>query len=76
MSRLITLLLGVGIGAAAAHFLDPRAAAAPSEMRDQAASKMHAGVDHATSTAATRRKAKGAVATATPSPTASRTSTT
>jgi osmotically-inducible protein OsmY len=71
MSRLITLLFGVGIGAAAAHFLDPQSGRKRrNEMRDQAASKMHAGVDHATSTAShAAEKAKGAVSSATPSPT-------
>ena len=71
MSRLITLLFGVGIGAAAAHFLDPQSGRKRRhEMRDQAASKMHAGVDQATSTAShAAEKAKGAVSSATPSPT-------
>ena len=53
MSRLITLLFGVGIGAAAAHFLDPQSGRRRrNEMREQAG--------HAAD------KAKGAVATATP----------
>jgi osmotically-inducible protein OsmY len=71
MSRLITLLFGVGIGAAAAHFLDPQSGRRRRhEIRDQAASKMHAGVDQATSTAShAAEKAKGAVSAATPSPT-------
>jgi osmotically-inducible protein OsmY len=71
MSRLITLLFGVGIGAAAAHFLDPQSGRKRRhEMRDQATSKMHAGVDHATSTAShAADKAKGAVSSATPSAT-------
>ena len=71
MSRLITLLFGVGIGAAAAHFLDPQSGRRRRhEMRDQAVSKVHAGVDQATSTAShAAEKAKGAVSSATPSPT-------
>jgi osmotically-inducible protein OsmY len=71
MSRLITLLFGVGIGAAAAHFLDPQSGRRRRhEIRDQAASKMHAGVDQATSTAShATEKAKGVVSSATPSQT-------
>jgi osmotically-inducible protein OsmY len=71
MSRLITLLFGVGIGAAAAHFLDPQSGRRRrNQMRDQAASKVHAGVDQASSTASyAAEKAKGAVSSATPSPT-------
>jgi osmotically-inducible protein OsmY len=64
MSRLITLLFGVGIGAAAAHFLDARRR---NEIREQAVSKVHSGVDQATSAATyAAGKAKGAVSTATP----------
>jgi osmotically-inducible protein OsmY len=56
MSRLITLLSGVAIGAAAAHFLDPQSGRRRRhQMRDQASQAAD--------------KAKGAVATATPSPT-------
>jgi osmotically-inducible protein OsmY len=69
MSRLITLLFGVAIGAALAHFLDPQSGRRRRhEMRDQAVSKVHAGVEQATTTASyAAGKAKGAVATATPS---------
>jgi osmotically-inducible protein OsmY len=69
MSRLITLLFGVAIGAALAHFLDPQSGRRRRhEMRDQAASKMHAGVEQATTTAHyAAGKAKGVVATATSS---------
>ena len=69
MSRLITLLFGVAIGAALAHFLDPQSGRRRrNEMRDQAVSKVHAGVEQATTTASyAAGKAKGAVATATPS---------
>jgi osmotically-inducible protein OsmY len=65
MSRLITLLFGVGIGAAAAHFLDP---SRRDQIREQVTSKVRSGVDQAT-TAATHAagKAKGAASTATPS---------
>jgi osmotically-inducible protein OsmY len=68
MSRLITLLFGAALGAAAAHFLDPQSGSRRRhEMRDQAASKLHTGVGQATSTARyVAGKAKGAVATATP----------
>ena len=68
MSRLITLLFGVGIGAAAAHFLDPQSGRRRrTEIREQAVSKVHAGVDQATTTAShAAGKAKGAVSTATP----------
>jgi osmotically-inducible protein OsmY len=70
MSRLITLLFGAALGAAAAHFLDPQSGRRRRhEMRDQAVSKMHSGVGQATTTANYMAgKAKGAVATATPSP--------
>jgi osmotically-inducible protein OsmY len=69
MSRLITLLFGVGIGAAAAHFLDPQSGRRRrQEIRQQTVSKVHSGVDQATTTAShAADKAKGAVATATPS---------
>jgi osmotically-inducible protein OsmY len=69
MSRLITLLSGVAIGAAAAHFLDPQSGRRRrSQMREQAAAKVHAGVGQATTTAShAADRAKGAVATATPS---------
>ena len=71
MRRLITLLFGVGIGAAAAHFLDPQSGRRRRhQIREQATSKMHAGVDQATSTAShAAEKAKGAVSSATPSQT-------
>ena len=65
MSRLITLLFGVGIGAAAAHFLDP---SRRQQLREQAVSKVQSGVDQATTAAShAAGKAKGAVSTATPS---------
>jgi osmotically-inducible protein OsmY len=69
MSRLITLLFGVAAGAAAAHFLDPDSGRRRRhQIRDQAASKAHAGKDQAVSTASyAAGKAQGAVATATPS---------
>ncbi len=42
MSRLITLLFGAAIGAAAAHFLDPQSGRRRRhEIREQAVSKMH-----------------------------------
>jgi gas vesicle protein len=42
MSRLITLLFGAAIGAAAAHFLDPQSGRRRRhQIRGQAASKMH-----------------------------------
>jgi osmotically-inducible protein OsmY len=42
MSRLITLLFGVGIGAAAAHFLDPQSGRSRRQkIRGQAVSKLH-----------------------------------
>jgi osmotically-inducible protein OsmY len=68
MSRLITLLFGVGIGAAAAHFLDPQSGRRRrQEIREQAVSKVHSGVDQATTTAShAADKAKGAVSTAAP----------
>jgi hyperosmotically inducible periplasmic protein len=69
MSRLITLLFGAAAGAAAAHFLDPDSGRKRrNRLRDQAASKAHAGKDQAISAAShAADKAKGAVATATPS---------
>jgi osmotically-inducible protein OsmY len=69
MSRIITLLFGVGIGAAAAHFLDPQSGRRRrNEMRDQAVSKVQSGVGQATTTAThAAGKAKGAVSGATPS---------
>jgi osmotically-inducible protein OsmY len=71
MSRLITLLFGAAIGAAAAHFLDPQSGRRRrKQMRDQAVSKMHSGAGQAATTASyAAGKAKGAVATATPSAT-------
>ena len=71
MSRLITLLFGAAIGAAVAHFLDPQSGRRRrQELREQATSRMHTGVGQATSTASYMAgKAKGAVATATPSST-------
>jgi osmotically-inducible protein OsmY len=69
MSRVITLLFGVAAGAAAAHFLDPESGRRRrNRVRDQAVSKAQAGKSQATSTAShAAGKAKGAVATATPS---------
>jgi len=69
MSRLITLLFGVAIGAALAHFLDPQSGRRRRHtMRDQAVSKVHSGVDQATTTATyAAGKAKGVVASAAPS---------
>src|SRR5262245_61126624 len=71
MSRLITLLFGVGIGAAAAHFLDPQSGRRRRhEVRDQAVSKAHHTASHAVSTAHyAAGKAKGVAHTVTPSPT-------
>lgn len=64
MSRLITFLLGVGIGAAARHFLD---SSRRNELRDQALSKARSGASSAAATAShAASKAKGAVSTATP----------
>jgi osmotically-inducible protein OsmY len=69
MSRLITLLFGVGIGAAAAHFLDPQSGRRRRhEMREQAVSKAQTTAGQAVSSAQhAAGKAKGAAATATPS---------
>ena len=71
MSRLFTLLLGAAAGAAAAHFLDPQSGRRRRhEMRDQAMSKVHSGAGQAATTASyAAGKAKGTVASATPSPT-------
>jgi osmotically-inducible protein OsmY len=69
MSRLITLLLGVAAGAAAAHFLDRESGAKRrNQLRDKATSKVRAGKEQAATTASyATGKAKGAAATATPS---------
>jgi osmotically-inducible protein OsmY len=69
MSRLITLLLGVAAGAAAAHFLDRESGAKRrNQLRDKATSKARAGKEQAATTANyAAGKAKGAAATATPS---------
>jgi osmotically-inducible protein OsmY len=69
MSRLITLLFGFAAGAAAAHFLDPDSGSKRRhQLRDRAASKARTGVEEAATTAGyAAGKAKGAVATATPS---------
>ena len=67
MSRLLTLLIGAAAGAAATHFLDPRRRG---QIRDQAVSKVQSGAGQAASTAShAAAKAKGAVASATPSST-------
>jgi osmotically-inducible protein OsmY len=69
MSRLLTLLFGAALGAAAAHFLDPdKGARRRSTLRDQAVSKARKGASQATSAATQAAgKAKGAAASATPS---------
>jgi osmotically-inducible protein OsmY len=69
MGKLITLLLGAAAGAAAAHFLDRDSGAQRrNQLRDRAMSKARAGKDQAATTAGQAAgKAKGAVATATPS---------
>jgi osmotically-inducible protein OsmY len=69
MTRLLTLLLGAAAGAAAAHFLDPQSGRRRRhQMRDQAVSKVRSGAGEAVTTASyAAGKAKGAVATATPS---------
>ena len=69
MSRLITLLFGVGIGAAAAHFLDPQSGRRRRNMvRDQAVSKAQTTAGQAVSSAQyAAGKAKGAASTVTPS---------
>src|SRR5262245_54699305 len=65
MKSLITFALGAAAGAAARHFLD---ASHSSRLRDQAAAKARAGAGQAATTATkAAHKAKGAVATATPS---------
>jgi osmotically-inducible protein OsmY len=65
MSRLFTFLLGAGIGAAAKTLLEP---GRRNRLRDQAMSKARAGAGQAATTASyAAGKAKGAVATATPS---------
>jgi osmotically-inducible protein OsmY len=68
MSRLFTLLLGAGIGAAATHFLDPEnGRRRRAQLRDKASSKASAGASRAAGTAThAAAKAKGAVATAAP----------
>jgi osmotically-inducible protein OsmY len=72
MSRLLTLLLGAGIGAALTHFLDPDSGRRRrAQLRDQASSKASAGASQAASTATyAAAKAKGAVASAAPTGTA------
>jgi osmotically-inducible protein OsmY len=69
MGKLITLLLGAAAGAAAAHFLDRDSGAQRrNQLRDRAMSKARAGKDQAATTAGQAAgKAKGAVATVTPS---------
>jgi osmotically-inducible protein OsmY len=69
MSRLITLLFGAAAGAAAAHFLDPDSGSRRRhQLRDKATSKARSGKEQAATTASyAAGKAKGAVATATPS---------
>jgi osmotically-inducible protein OsmY len=65
MSRLITFLFGVAIGAAARPFLEP---GRRNQLRDQALSKARSGASSAASTASyAAGKAKGAAATVTPS---------
>jgi osmotically-inducible protein OsmY len=69
MSRLITLLFGAALGAAAAHLLDPdKGAQRRNQLRDRSLSKARQGASQATSAATQAAgKAKGAAATATPS---------
>ncbi len=69
MSRVFTLLCGFAAGAAAAHFLDPDSGRRRRHMlRDRATAKARAGTEQAATTASyAAGKAKGAVATATPS---------
>jgi osmotically-inducible protein OsmY len=65
MSRLFTLLLGAALGAAASRFLD---SSRRNQLREQAASKIRSGAHQAAAGAThAAAKAKGAVATATPS---------
>jgi osmotically-inducible protein OsmY len=68
MKALIAFVSGAAAGAAAAHFLDPDSGRKRrNQLRDQATSKASAGASQATATASqTADKAKGAVATATP----------
>jgi osmotically-inducible protein OsmY len=68
MSRLIMLLAGALIGAAAAHFLDPALGARRrNQLRDKSLSKARRAASKATTTASkAAHKAKGAAATATP----------
>jgi gas vesicle protein len=69
MSRIITLLFGAAIGAAATHFLDPESGRRRrNQLRDRAASRASSGASQAAGAAThAAAKAKGAVATATPS---------
>jgi osmotically-inducible protein OsmY len=69
MSRLITLLFGVGLGAAAAHFLDPdQGTRRRNQLREKGLSKARQGASQAAGTAThAAGKAKGAVVSATPS---------
>jgi osmotically-inducible protein OsmY len=69
MSRLFTLLLGAAAGAAVSHFLDPQSGRRRRHMvRDQALAKVRSGTGEAVTTASyAAGKAKGAVASATPS---------
>ena len=69
MSRLITLLFGAAAGAAAAHFLDPDSGTRRRHMlRDRAGAKARAGKAQAVTQADyAAGKAKGAVASVTPS---------
>jgi osmotically-inducible protein OsmY len=69
MKALIAFVSGAAAGAAAAHFLDPDSGRKRrNQLRDQATSKASAGASQATATATQAAdKAKGAVATATPS---------
>ncbi len=65
MSRLISFVLGVATGAAARHFLD---SSRRNQLRDQATSKAKSAAQQAASTANyAAHKAKGTVASATPS---------
>jgi osmotically-inducible protein OsmY len=69
MRGFIAFVSGAAAGAAAAHFLDPDSGRRRRhQLRDQAASKASAGASQATTAASyAAGKAKGAVATATPS---------